>query len=111
MCGRFYLDASEKYLFDQFSLSQVVRYQLPNYNTSPGQSINVIFGLKNFARVLTTMHWGFIPSWSREKNNSFRMSNARSETVEEKTAYKNAFKTRRCLIPINGYFEWKSLSN
>ena len=55
-------------------------------------------------------HWGLIPSWAKSTDFSAKMINARSETVAEKPAYRGAFRSRRCLIPANGFYEWQKLS-
>jgi putative SOS response-associated peptidase YedK len=55
-------------------------------------------------------HWGLIPSWAKTPDFAAKMINARSETVSEKPAYRAAFRSRRCLIPANGFYEWQKLS-
>lgn len=55
-------------------------------------------------------HWGLIPSWAKSAEFGAKMINARSETVAEKPAYRAAFRSRRCLIPANGFYEWQKLS-
>ena len=57
-----------------------------------------------------TAHWGLIPPWTKSTEFAAKMINARSETVAEKPAYRTAFKSRRCLIPANGFYEWQKLS-
>ena len=53
------------------------------------------------------MHWGLVSSWAKDRSFAVRMINARSETLSEKPVFRNAFKKRRCLIPANGYYEWR----
>ncbi|MCL4108669.1 UNVERIFIED_CONTAM: hypothetical protein GTU68_006987 [Idotea baltica] len=55
----------------------------------------------------TPMQWGLIPSWAKDKRVGYKMINARSETVCEKSAFKSAIESRRCLVPMDGYYEWK----
>lgn len=55
------------------------------------------------------MHWGLIPSWAKDPSIGNRIINARSETVAEKPSFRAAFKRRRCLIPANGFYEWKKI--
>jgi len=52
------------------------------------------------------MHWGLVPSWSKDPAISNRMINARAETVEEKPSYRTCFKRKRCIIPASGFYEW-----
>jgi putative SOS response-associated peptidase YedK len=53
------------------------------------------------------VRWGLVPSWSKEPKSSYSLINARAETVAEKPAYRAPFRRRRCLIPANGFYEWK----
>ena len=71
------------------------------YNIAPTLNIPIYTN----AKVYTYAHFGLIPSWASER--SSMQINARSETVYEKSSFKEAYKQRRCLIPLNGYFEWK----
>jgi putative SOS response-associated peptidase YedK len=78
----------------------------PNYNVAPTQEILAIARhegknhLKNF-------HWGLVPFWAKDLSIGNRLINARSETAATKPSFRNAFKERRCLIPSNGFYEWK----
>ena len=65
--------------------------------------------LKSGQRVVTHKRWGLLPSWAKDIKFGVRTINARSETVDEKPAFRSAFKRRRCLVPASGYFEWKKL--
>jgi len=100
MCGRFTLS-------DISNLKS--RYQLdfpdiePSYNIAPGQEILVI--IRKDVPHVTLLRWGLIPFWSKEKTAG--MINARAETVEQKPTFKHSFIKQRCLIPADGFFEWK----
>lgn len=59
-------------------------------------------------RELVPLRWGLVPSWSKGPDNRYSMINARAETVKSKPAYRNAFKQRRCLIPAEGFYEWRA---
>ena len=59
------------------------------------------------ARRLEELRWGYIPGWAANKPGAKRLINARCETVHEKPSFRAAFRERRCLIPVNGWFEWK----
>lgn len=104
MCGRFALTASEAEIVDHFNLQTTLSMR-PRYNIAPGDTIPAILSLGK----LEFFQWGFIPGWRKCEmgNEPQRFINARIESVSEKPSFKRAFKTQRCLIPANGYFEWK----
>ncbi len=77
----------------------------PSYNIAPGQSLPVV--TRNSPNKLEIMKWGLVPSWADDVRIGYKMLNARGETVAEKPAFRSAFKSRRCLVPTNGYYEWK----
>ncbi len=82
--------------------------QLPlRFNICPTQEIPVI-RQDNHVRKVSTMRWGLVPSWADDLKISTRMINARSETVAEKPAFRSALRNRRCLIPADGFYEWKT---
>ena len=106
MCGRFTLTCSSKQVAEQFELDETPTL-LPRYNIAPTQESPVVRVLEGSnRRELHLLRWGLIPHWSRDRRIGNRMINARSETVEEKPAFRNPFRTRRCLIPCSGFFEW-----
>jgi putative SOS response-associated peptidase YedK len=82
----------------------------PRFNVAPTQDIPVIRSTEA-GRELTWMRWGFIPAWSKDANSGPLLINARAETAAEKSAFRSAFKSRRCLIPADGFFEWKRAGN
>ena len=101
MCGRFTLHSR-----DRIRLKGLATLDLPfepRYNIAPSQSVLSIgdFGSGLEARLLT---WGLIPSWSTDGKGFI---NARAETLEEKPSFSESFRVRRCLIPADGFFEWK----
>ena len=101
MCGRFTLHSR-----DRIKLKGLAELDLPfesRYNIAPSQSVLSLgdFGSGLEARLLT---WGLIPSWSTDGKGFI---NARAETIEEKPSFSESFRLRRCLIPANGFFEWK----
>jgi putative SOS response-associated peptidase YedK len=57
------------------------------------------------------MYWGLVPKWAKDPRIGYKMINARSETLNEKPSFKGAFKNYRCLIPANGFYEWKKFDN
>ena len=106
MCGRFVGFNTLEMLQTHFPIDVADIQVKPNYNVAPTQEILAIARhegknhLKNF-------HWGLVPSWAKELAIGTRLINARSETVAIKPSFRSAFKERRCLIPSNGFYEWK----
>ena len=106
MCGRLILTASPEELAEMFGLGELEPKPRPRrYNVAPTQMIPVV-RVANGKRELADLRWGFIPSWSADPP-STGFVNARAETASTKPAFRNAFRTRRCLVPANGFFEWK----
>jgi putative SOS response-associated peptidase YedK len=106
MCGRFALWTPPGTITKYFKVS-VARDILPRYNIAPGQNILVIRQTNATQRLPVLIRWGLIPSWAKEESVGFKMINARAESIMEKPAFKAAFKSRRCLIPASGFYEWK----
>jgi len=107
MCGRFVGYSSLEQIQSHFKVNRILPGRIePSYNIAPTQQISVITQ-EGSERVLSLMHWGLVPFWAKDPSIGNRMINARSETVAEKPAFKNAFRNRRCLIVNDGFFEWK----
>lgn len=101
MCGRFVC-----FDVDEISKKYGVKVDMtPLYNVSPGQKFPVIF--KKDTIKAEFMVWGLIPHWMKEITGRTKMINARAETISEKPYFKSSLKSRRCLIPANGFYEWK----
>lgn len=109
MCGRFVLTVDQKTIESHYNVVLPERFE-PNNNVSPTQQIPIV--IKN-DQALTAVfaRWGLIPSWSKDKAIGYKMINARAETIDEKPSFKTSFKSRRCLIPANGFYEWKTLES
>ncbi len=103
MCGRFTLRTPGNLIIRQFALNFHGQL-LPRYNIAPTQMVPVVRGLD---RQTTPLRWGLVPFWSKEPTARRAMINARSETAATKPAFRNAFRKQRCLIPADGYFEWR----
>ena len=79
----------------------------PRYNIAPTQPVPVIRQHpKEPVRELSLMRWGLIPSWAKDASGAAKMINARSETAATLPAFRDAMKSRRCLIPVDGFYEW-----
>ena len=79
---------------------------VPNYNVCPTNSIHVVMGGDNGARRLTSMRWGFLPTWYKKPNDGPLLINARAETIAEKPAFRAAARARRGLVVATGFYEW-----
>jgi len=108
MCGRYRLSATE-YLEEVFE-AEATEVPQPRYNIAPSQPVQIVRG-DNGRRVLVSVRWGLVPFWAKDLSIGYRMINARSETVLSKPAFREAFATRRCLIPADGFYEWKRLGS
>ena len=106
MCGRFTLHTPAGVLREHFGLDEVPQHLATNYNITPSQGIQAV-RVTNGQREMVSLHWGLIPSWSKDAKAPYRMINARAETVADKPAYRIAFRKRRCLIPADGFYEWR----
>jgi putative SOS response-associated peptidase YedK len=109
MCGRFSLVDNREELSNQFHLKRQVTIA-PRYNIAPSQQIIIIRSGTN-GNTTSSVRWGLIPHWSKDEKFSAKLINARAETVQEKPVFREAFKERRCLIPANGFYEWKNEGN
>ena len=107
MCGRYFLVIQEQQLWmEQFSVDAGHLDIVPRYNIAPTQQVPVVRndGSEN---ELAMMRWGLIPPWDREGNPKYAMINAREDRILETRSYAGPFKSRRCLIPASGFFEWR----
>lgn len=101
MCGRYSLHSNPEVVALLFGLSEVPAYQA-RYNIAPTAQILVI--REGGAAMVK---WGLVPRWAKDPSMGARMNNARAETVAVKPSFREAYRRRRCLIPANGYYEWK----
>jgi putative SOS response-associated peptidase YedK len=108
MCGRYRLSRRKQLVEEYFDSAPSDEDWSPRYNIAPTQQVPVIRqNPKEPVRELSPMRWGLIPSWSKDSSGAARMINARSETASTKPAFRDALKSRRCLIPADGFYEWK----
>ncbi|MGQ9861903.1 MAG: SOS response-associated peptidase [Thiobacillaceae bacterium] len=108
MCGRYVLSTRPEILAAHFGLDEYSDYP-PRWNIPPGTDIPVIRQSPEGRRVLHLMRWGLVPHWARDASIGQRLINARAETVAKKAAFREAFRRRRCLIPADGFYEWKTV--
>jgi len=107
MCGRFTLTVDPDELQDAFpGLTLPADHPpTPRYNIAPSQPVAVI--TNNGKNTLEFFRWGLIPSWAKDPAIGNRLINARAETLADKPSFRTAFKRRRCLIPADGFYEWR----
>ena len=103
MCGRFVLSSDADRLVDHYGLDTVPVFN-GGYNVAPSAQVPVVrLGSDKEAALC---HWGFIPHWVKEP--VLKPINARAETLTGKPYFRDAFRRRRCLVPANGYYEWRA---
>jgi putative SOS response-associated peptidase YedK len=105
MCGRYVLSSTASSISKEFGLEQTLFSIQPSYNIAPSQPVIVI--ANEGVKKVIQCRWGLIPSWAKDPSIGHKMINARSETVAEKPSFREAFKKHRCLIPSDGFFEWR----
>lgn len=108
MCGRYTITVTLEELIAKYFIREhpVIQYA-PRYNAAPMQHIAAVIHDGEQNR-LGALRWGLLPSWSKEDKNAARLINARSETLLEKPSFKKLVASRRCVIPADGFYEWKT---
>jgi len=110
MCGRSSLTKTEKEIEERFNATfyseDLERYNpIPNFNVAPTQRMPVI--TSDNSTKLQLFRWGLIPSWAKDTKIGFSLINARLETISEKPMFKSRFLRGRCIVPMDGFYEWK----
>jgi putative SOS response-associated peptidase YedK len=105
MCGRFVQFSNLEEIRKTFNIQQVRWEPEPSYNIAPTQEVAVVVQREG-ENSLEKMRWGLIPYWAKDPKIGSRMINARSETLSEKPSFKRPFKSQRCLVVADGFFEW-----
>lgn len=116
MCGRFASTTPPDQLANYFGAALAEQLSdgdeesgpSANYNVAPTQGVYTVYE-DGGVRRLDTFHWGLVPFWAKDPKVGNRMINARAETIAEKNAYKRPFARKRCLIPADGFYEWKKI--
>ncbi|UUX49583.1 SOS response-associated peptidase [Nisaea acidiphila] len=107
MCGRYSITSAPEAIRRLFAVSDMINLE-PRYNMAPMQSAPVIREREG-ARHMDMLRWGLVPGWAQDESRAASMINARSETVAEKPAFRDAYRMRRCLVPADGFYEWRKL--
>ena len=108
MCGRYSLTTPMEAVGRLFQVAERPNLK-PRYNIAPSQDAPVVRAGEAGGRGLESMRWGLIPSWAKEARIGYKMINARAETVAQKPEFRGAFRQRRCLVPADGFYEWRKL--
>ncbi|WP_042160157.1 SOS response-associated peptidase [Paenibacillus gorillae] len=107
MCGRYTIAVTLEELMIRYMIGAVtVPYHQPKYNVAPGQMVLAIVNDGKQNR-LGELKWGLIPPWADSPKVGYMMLNARSETAASKPAFQTPMRRKRCLIPADGFYEWK----
>ncbi len=106
MCGRYRLSRRKQLIAEYFDTVDEIDWE-PRYNIAPTQNVGIVRQDREHPiRKFSLVRWGLIPYWAKDPNISSKMINARSETVLDKPAFRDAFQNRRCLVPADGFYEW-----
>jgi putative SOS response-associated peptidase YedK len=109
VCGRYVSVSSPTLLGERFHVDEVRAADAePDYNVTPRSEVLIVAETKEHQRILDRVRWGLVPSWAKDLAIGDRLINARSEGLAEKPAYRRAFERRRCLVPADGFYEWKA---
>lgn len=106
MCGRYVSATPPDQIAAYFGAEAPEALLEPSYNVAPTNDVYAVLS-DGSTRHLDAFHWGLVPLWAKDPKIGSKMINARAETLAAKNAFKSAFKRRRCLIPADGFYEWK----
>jgi putative SOS response-associated peptidase YedK len=109
MCGRYLLKSPVDALRRAFGFVEQPNL-MPRYNIAPTQDAPVVRQRREpkGERTLQMLRWGLIPSWAKDTKMGAKLINARSESIAEKPSFRSAFRRRRCLVPADGFYEWRA---
>lgn len=107
MCGRYTLKTPSRRIAEAFDLPEIPDRE-PRFNIAPTQLVLIVRNEEG-ERVARMVRWGLIPFWAKDPSIGNKLINARSETVAEKPAFRQAFQKRRCLVIADGFYEWEKV--
>jgi putative SOS response-associated peptidase YedK len=110
MCGRFVSATPPDQVAAYFGAEAPEALLEPSWNVAPTTDVYAVLA-DGSTRHLDAFHWGLVPLWAKDPKIGSKMINARAETIAEKNAFKSAFKRRRCIIPADGFYEWRKDPN
>ena len=105
MCGRYVLHGPKSRIIVGFSIRELPPFT-PRYNIAPTADVLTILRGRSGERIARTMRWGLVPGWAKDPAIGARLNNARADTIDEKPAFRGAFRRWRCILPANGFYEW-----
>ena len=105
MCGRYVIKTPPGLMREIFGYAEQPNFP-PRYNVAPTQPIPVV-RLDKGERSFALVRWGLIPAWVKDPRGFSLLINARAESALDKPAFRNAMRRRRCLVPADGFYEWK----
>ena len=113
MCGRYVSATPPDQLAQYFGAESMIEAPddpdaAANYNVAPTQGVATVYE-SGGVRKLDTFHWGLVPFWAKDPKIGSKMINARAETIAEKNSFKRPFAKKRCIIPADGFYEWKKI--
>lgn len=119
MCGRYASFRDAQDLADEFAVAEIAddaRLLPPSWNLAPTDPVRIVVeraakDTGEVRRSLRVARWGLVPSWSKSPAGAARMINARAESVLDKPAFAKPLAVRRCLVPADGYYEWRPLGD
>jgi putative SOS response-associated peptidase YedK len=106
MCGRYTLTTPLEGIRQAFEVEAGLNL-MPRYNIAPTQEVVAVRAADEGRRQLVLLRWGLVPAWAKDRTIASRLINARSESVAEKPSFRQAFAARRCLLPADGFYEWR----
>ena len=109
MCGRITQQLSPDRMGELYGVraTPLPPDRKPRYNGAPGQDFTACRLDQDGARAIVRLRWGLVPSWASDARTGSRLINARAESVHYKPSFRSAFRSRRCLLPVDGWFEWQ----
>lgn len=108
MCGRYSFAQLSEEVEKRFKIQVDGNTYVARYNAAPGQKLGVITNFQ--PQKLNSFHWGLLPPWAKDPRMAYQMINARAESLQEKPAFRKAYSSQRCLVPADGFYEWKKVN-
>jgi len=111
MCGRYALHSRPEVIALAFGLSERPRAIVPRFNIAPTSEVLIVREDSDGVRAPALVRWGLLPRWAKDPKLAPTLNNARAETVADKPSFRDAYRRRRCLVPANGFYEWKRVES